>query len=98
MSDSMRAWVAGENAGTIEMVERPRPASEDDEMLIEVKVCGICRTDLHVVDHDIPVHLPGVVPGHQAAGRVLDIGGAGRGPETRRSCGGRLAEAHLRRT
>ncbi|WP_343882554.1 zinc-binding alcohol dehydrogenase family protein [Leifsonia poae] len=70
----MRAWAAGENAGTIEQVERDRPVPAGDEVLVEIMVCGICRTDLHVVDHDIPVHRPGVVPGHQAIGRVVGTG------------------------
>lgn len=74
MPELMRAWAAGENAGTIEPVERPIPVPGDDEVLVAVLVCGICRTDLHVIDHDIPVHLPGVVPGHQVIGRVVDAG------------------------
>ena len=70
----MQAWVAGENAGTIERVERPVPIPGDDEVLVAVLVCGICRTDLHVIDHDIPVHLAGVIPGHQVIGRVVGAG------------------------
>ena len=70
----MRAWAAGETTGTINQLERPTPVPGDDEVLVAVMVCGICRTDLHVIDHDIPVHLPGVVPGHQVIGRVIEAG------------------------
>jgi len=74
MADEMRAWATGENAGTLERVTRKRPVPRDDEVLIAVEVCGICRTDLHVIDHDIPVHLPGVIPGHEIIGRVVERG------------------------
>ena len=70
----MRAWAAGATTGTIKQLERPTPVPGDDEVLVAVVVCGICRTDLHVIDHDIPVHLPGVVPGHQVIGRVIEAG------------------------
>lgn len=74
MPKRMRAWITGENAGTIELRERPVPSPQADEVLVAVQVCGICRTDLHVVDHEIPVHRPTVVPGHQAVGRVVAAG------------------------
>jgi len=40
---------------------------------IAVEACGVCRTDLHVVEGEVPAKLP-VVPGHQAAGRILEVG------------------------
>ena len=43
-------------------------------MLVHVMACGLCRTDLHVIDQELPVHLERVVPGHQIVGRVVDIG------------------------
>jgi propanol-preferring alcohol dehydrogenase len=56
------------------MDQVPDPAPATDELLVEVEVCGVCRTDLHVVDGDLPVHRPGVVPGHQVVGRVVAAG------------------------
>lgn len=50
----------------------PRPAA--GELLLRVSACGICRTDLHVVEGDLPVHRPRVVPGHQVVGRVEETG------------------------
>jgi alcohol dehydrogenase, propanol-preferring len=68
----MRAWRTHD--GTVRMDQVPDPAPATDELLVEVEVCGVCRTDLHVVDGDLPVHRPGVVPGHQVVGRVVAAG------------------------
>jgi propanol-preferring alcohol dehydrogenase len=70
----MRAW----------RVERPGPAATGPlsardvqvptpgpgELLVRVRACGVCRTDLHVAEGDLPVHRPGVVPGHEVVGEV----------------------------
>lgn len=52
-------------------VADPRPLP--GEVLIDVEACGVCRTDLHIVEGDVSARLP-VVPGHQAAGRIARIG------------------------
>ena len=50
-------------------------------MLVRVAACGVCRTDLHVVEGDLAVHRPGVIPGHEIVGLVEERGaGAGRFP------------------
>jgi propanol-preferring alcohol dehydrogenase len=67
----VKAWVAGDAAGVLESVERPTPIPADDEVLVRVDACGVCRTDLHVVDHELPRHLPRVTPGHQVVGTVV---------------------------
>lgn len=54
-------------------VERPLPEPGPGEVRIEVAACGVCRTDLHVVDGDIRGPLP-IVPGHEVVGRVQAIG------------------------
>ena len=51
--------------------ELPKPAA--GELLVEVLACGVCRTDLHVVDGEIPANYP-VVPGHEIVGRVIALG------------------------
>jgi propanol-preferring alcohol dehydrogenase len=56
-------------------VTRPTPEPGAGELLIEVAACGVCRTDLHIVDGDIRGALP-IVPGHEVVGRVV---AAGRG-------------------
>jgi propanol-preferring alcohol dehydrogenase len=58
-------------------VEIPRPT--DDELLVAVRACGVCRTDLHVAEGDLPVHRRGVIPGHEVVGQVVDIGSAAAG-------------------
>jgi propanol-preferring alcohol dehydrogenase len=52
----------------------PRPAP--GELLVAVRACGVCRTDLHVAEGDLPVHRAGVVPGHEVVGEVIEIGAA----------------------
>lgn len=54
-------------------VERPRPEPSGPDMLIEVTACGVCRTDLHIVDGDIHGPLP-IIPGHEIVGRVIALG------------------------
>jgi alcohol dehydrogenase, propanol-preferring len=49
-------------------VEPPQP--QDGEVLIRVSVCGVCRTDLHIVEGDLPLRLRPVIPGHQVVGTI----------------------------
>jgi alcohol dehydrogenase, propanol-preferring len=60
--------------GPLEPVDEPVPAPGPDELLVAVLACGVCRTDLHVAEGDLPVHRPGVVPGHEVVGRVVRLG------------------------
>ena len=54
-------------------IERPVPQPGLGELLIEVAACGVCRTDLHVLDGEIAAHYP-IIPGHEIIGRVAAIG------------------------
>ncbi|MFI6423925.1 zinc-binding alcohol dehydrogenase family protein [Promicromonospora sp. NPDC050880] len=90
----MRAWVTGSTAGSLALRQVPVPRPGPDEVLVRVEACGVCRTDLHVVDRELPVHLPHVVPGHQVVGVVEETGPAVR--QLRR--GDRVGVAWLRRT
>jgi propanol-preferring alcohol dehydrogenase len=94
MPEQMRAWRAGENAGGVDLVLSPMPRLASDEVLVKVQASGLCRTDLHVIDHDLPVHLPGVIPGHQVVGTVVERGGGVR----TLSMGALIGVAWLRRT
>lgn len=61
------------------LVDLPTPEPRAGEVLIQVEVCGVCRTDLHVTEGDLPPHKSPVVPGHEAVGVVTKLGpGAGR--------------------
>lgn len=52
----------------------PVPEPGAGELLVRVLACGVCRTDLHVAEGDLPVHRPGVVPGHEVVGEVVAHG------------------------
>lgn len=72
----------------------PVPEPGADEVLIRVAACAICRTDLHVVEGELPPKLPCVIPGHQVVGRVVR-GGAQAG---KYAPGTRVGVAWLHRT
>ena len=70
---TMLGWrTAGEGRLSASQIKVPEPAP--GEVLIAVEACGVCRTDLHVVDGDLPRHRSPVVPGHEIVGRVLARG------------------------
>ena len=52
----------------------PKPTAADGEVLIKINACGICRTDLHVVEGELPVRRSPVIPGHQIVGTIEGIG------------------------
>jgi len=54
--------------------EIPKPVPGPDELLVRVACCGICRTDLHVVEGELPPHKSPIVPGHQVVGKVEAVG------------------------
>jgi len=58
----------------LRVVERPCPEPGAGEILVAVDVCGVCRTDLHVVEGDLPARRSPVVPGHEVIGRVERMG------------------------
>lgn len=54
--------------------ELPTPVPGSGHILIRVSACGVCRTDLHVVDGELPNPKPSVVPGHEVVGIVVQVG------------------------
>jgi len=58
----------------LRLVERTVPTIQPEEMLIRVLACGVCRTDLHIVDGEIPEARYPVVPGHEVVGKILALG------------------------
>jgi len=82
----MRAMQLDRPGERLHMVERPMPEPGPGELLIEVLACGICRTDLHVVDGDIHGPLP-IIPGHEIVGRVVNSGERVGVPWLGRTCG-----------
>lgn len=61
-------------ASSLRLVERNVPQPGAGEVLVAVEVCGVCRTDLHVVEGDLPPRHRSVVPGHEVVGRVIAHG------------------------
>ena len=62
-------------------LEAPRPGS--GELLLEVAACGVCRTDLHILDGELPDPTLPLVPGHQIVARVLEAAGERYAPGDR---------------
>ena len=56
------------------LTELPVPIPKTQEILVKVLACGVCRTDLHIVDGDLPPFRSGIVPGHEIVGRVVATG------------------------
>ena len=69
-----RAMVLTQPGTPLALVERPVPAAAPGDLVVAVEVCGVCRTDLHVVDGDLPPRRPAIVPGHEVVGRVHALG------------------------
>ncbi|MFG2127457.1 zinc-binding alcohol dehydrogenase family protein [Streptomyces sp. NPDC048751] len=80
--------------GSLRLVEKPVPVPGADELLVRVRACGVCRTDLHVAEGDLPVRRPGVTPGHEVVGVVAAAGAA----VSAFAVGDRVGVAWLRRT
>jgi propanol-preferring alcohol dehydrogenase len=92
---TMRAWrsdAGGHRALRLDTVEVPTPGPH--ELLVRVRACGVCRTDLHVTDGDLPAHRSWVVPGHEVVGEVVSVGARAIG----HAVGDRVGIAWLRET
>lgn len=70
----MKAMVLARVGEPLILVERSAPEPGDGEVLVEISACAVCRTDLHVVDGDLPSPKPFVIPGHEIVGRVAALG------------------------
>ncbi|ORV37381.1 alcohol dehydrogenase [Mycobacterium doricum] len=79
----------------LEWITTEVPEPGPGELLIAVRACGVCRTDLHVAEGDLPVHRQHVTPGHEVVGEVVTVG-----PETDSefAVGDRVGVAWLRHT
>ena len=94
----MRAMVLDRIAPVAErplrLVELPDPEPGPGEIRVRVRTCGVCRTDLHVIEGDLPEHTLPIIPGHQVVGEVDSLG-----PGTRAFApGDRVGIAWLRGT
>jgi propanol-preferring alcohol dehydrogenase len=58
----------------LEFIETPTPSPKGDEVLVRVRACGVCRTDLHIVEGELALRKSPVIPGHQVVGVVEKLG------------------------
>ena len=94
----MKAWLLNQPAPVdkrpLVISDVPDPVPGESELLLRIAACGICRTDLHVVEGDLPVRRSTLIPGHQIVGRVAALGSRVEGF----SAGDRVGVAWLKRT
>jgi propanol-preferring alcohol dehydrogenase len=95
---AVRAWVVSEpgpiDSRPLRVVERADPEPGPGEVRVRVRACGVCRTDLHLAEGDLPPHRSATVPGHEIVGTV-----DARGAEAARfDLGDRIGIAWLRAT
>ncbi|MGR6964453.1 zinc-dependent alcohol dehydrogenase family protein [Geodermatophilus sp. URMC 61] len=79
----MRAWVVGApgpvDTGPLRRIDREEPVPGPGQVRVDVSCCGVCRTDLHLAEGDLPPRRAAVTPGHEVVGRVSALGpGASR--------------------
>jgi alcohol dehydrogenase, propanol-preferring len=73
----MRAMVLRRAGERLALEERPDPAPEPGQIRLRIEACGVCRTDLHIVDGELPDPKLPIVPGHEIVGRVEAVGDGG---------------------
>jgi propanol-preferring alcohol dehydrogenase len=78
----------------LEFTEAPQPRPDAGQVLVKVSVCGVCRTDLHVIEGELTRQVLPIIPGHQIIGRVEQIGEQ----VTRIKIGDRVGVPWLRQT
>ena len=74
MKAQMRAMVLEKPGTPLRMVERDTPEPRAGEVLVKVRACAVCRTDLHVVDGDLTEPSLPIVPGHEIVGEIVGLG------------------------
>ncbi len=72
----MTAAVCDRERGGLRIQEVPIPRPRSGEVLLRVRACGVCRTDLHVIDGELPLRRAQIIPGHQIVAEVVDANGA----------------------
>ncbi len=76
---SMRAMIFTRPGVPLHLVDMPMPTPAPYQLLLKVQTCGICRTDLHIIDGELDQPSLPLIPGHQIVGRVVECGSNARG-------------------
>jgi propanol-preferring alcohol dehydrogenase len=74
MNPTMRAMLLAEPHQMLRPAELPVPHPAARQALIKVEACGVCRTDLHLVDGELPDPRMPIIPGHEIVGRIAAVG------------------------
>lgn len=74
MPGNMRAMILERTGQPLRLAEMTIPAPGPEQVLLKVKACGVCRTDLHVVDGELPRPRLPLIPGHEIVGEVVATG------------------------
>jgi propanol-preferring alcohol dehydrogenase len=94
----VRAWIVDKSGPIdtrpLQLVDRAPANAGPGEIRVRVRTCGVCRTDLHLAEGDLPPRRRGVVPGHQVVGEVVELGDGAE----RFRIGSRVGVAWLRST
>ena len=80
----MFAMTVDPSSTQLQPASKPVPQATDCEVVVRVLACGVCRTDLHIIDGELPARRANLVPGHEVVGRVI-----ANGPRARRFALGR---------
>ncbi len=79
----MKAAILNTPRQPLEIGELPKPAIREGEVLLRVRACGVCRTDLHIVEGELPPLRHPLIPGHQIVGEIVEGATAGLPSGTR---------------
>src|SRR5215469_16067491 len=72
--EMMQAMVLQAKGGKLALTERPDPEPGPGQVRVKITACGVCRTDLHVLDGELPHITYPIIPGHEIVGRVEALG------------------------
>lgn len=73
-NEKMRAMILKRPGEPLQMIEVPIPTPGPKQILIRVHACGVCRTDLHIIDGELPHPKLPLIPGHEIIGSVVEKG------------------------
>jgi len=74
LPQTMRAMQLNQPGTPLQLTELPVPEPAPHQVLVQILACGVCRTDLHIVDGELPFPDHAVIPGHEIAGRIVKLG------------------------
>ena len=66
----MRAMIFEKPGAPLRLLEKPDPIPGPGQVLVKISACGVCRTDLHVVDGDLTEPKLPIIPGHEIVGTI----------------------------